>query len=206
MVINETRDSVLQSAPNLLRASCGLAVISLFLIGLGYSLVATGLGQLLFPQSANGSLIERGGNVVGSTLVAQPFTSDRYFYPRPSAAGYDPMAVSGSNQARTNPQLRTRMAQAKDAVALREKIDAELIPGDLITQSGSGVDPHISPASAHIQIQRVARARGVSVKRVTGLVEAQTQGAQWGLFGQPRVNVLELNLALDALEPKPQAN
>ena len=206
MAIIENRDSTTEAAPNLLRASCALGVISLFLIGLGYSLVATGIGQLLFPTAANGSLIERDGAVVGSVWVAQPFVSDRYFHSRPSAVGYDPMAVSGSNQARTNPDLRSRVNDEKAAVALRETVKPEEIPSDMITQSGSGSDPDISPRAARIQIDRVARARGISTESLAKLVQTHTQGPQWRVFGQSRVNVLALNVALDALEHQPQAH
>lgn len=206
MVINENHVTVAPAGSSLLRASCALALLSLFLIGFGYSLAATGLGQLLFPQAANGSLIQRDGKVVGSVLVAQPFASERYFHPRPSAAGYDPMAVSGSNQARTNPQLRSRISDALAAVALREHVNPDRVPSDLITQSGSGSDPDISPQAARIQIERVARARGINATALAALVESQTQPAQWGGLGHSRVNVLELNLAVDALQPMPQAH
>ncbi|QBK03396.1 potassium-transporting ATPase subunit KdpC [Hylemonella gracilis] len=181
-----------------LRASLGLALVSLLLLGLFYSLAATGLGGLLFPRTAAGSLIERDGKVVGSALVAQPFADKRYFQPRPSSANYDLMALAGSNQARSNPDLRQRIEQTRAAVAAREGIAPEAVPGDLLTQSGGGIDPHISPEGARIQIARVAQARGWDAAKVAGLVALHTEGPQFGLFGQPRVNVLELNLALDA--------
>lgn len=181
------------------RASLGLALVALLLFGLLYTLAATGLGGLLFPQAAAGSLIERDGKVVGSVLVAQPFAGERYFQPRPSAANYDLMALAGSNQARSNPDLRKRIEETRAVVAAREGIAPEAVPGDLITQSGGGIDPHISPEGARIQIARVATARGLDAVKVGELVGQQTEGPQLGLFGQPRVNVLELNLALDAL-------
>jgi K+-transporting ATPase ATPase C chain len=183
-----------------LRASLGLALVSLLLFGLLYSLAATGLGGLLFPQTATGSLIEREGRIVGSALVAQPFTDARYFQPRPSAANYDLMALAGSNQARSNPDLRQRIEETRAAVAAREGIVPEAVPGDLLTQSGGGIDPHVSPEGARIQIARVAKARGLDAAKVGELVARHTEGPQLGLFGQPRVNVLELNLALDALQ------
>lgn len=183
----------------LLRASLGLAIIALLLFGLGYSLLATGIGRVLFPQAAMGSVIERNGQIVGSTLVAQPFASDRYFQPRPSAANYDPMALAGSNQARTNPDLRKRVDETRAAVAAREGIALAAVPGDLVTQSGGGIDPHISPEAARIQIARVARARGLAPETVERLVRDHSELPQFGLYGQPRVNVLELNLALDAV-------
>ena len=187
--------------PGVLRASLGLALASLLLFGLLYALLATGIGRVLFPHAATGSLVERDGVVVGSSLVAQPFADDRYFQPRPSAAGYDPMALSGSNQARTNPDLRARVEAARAAVATREAIDPEAVPSDLVTQSGGGIDPHISPDAARVQIARVARARGVAPARIEAAVAAQTEGPQFGVFGPARVNVLALNLALDAGTP-----
>ena len=186
------------TASHPLRASLGLAVVALLLFGLLYSLVGAGLGRALFPHAATGSLIEHGGKPVGSSLVAQPFADTRYFQPRPSASNYDPMAVSGSNQARSNPALRQRIETARAAIARREGIAPEAVPGDLLTQSGSGSDPHISPQSARIQIARVAKARGLDEAKVAALIDSHTENPQWGLFGEPRVNVLELNLALDA--------
>lgn len=182
-----------------LRASLGLALVSLLLLGLFYSLVATGLGGLLFPRTASGSLIERDGKVVGSALVAQPFADERYFQPRPSAANYDLMALAGSNQARSNPDLRQRIAETRAAVAAREGIAPEAVPGDLFTQSGGGIDPHISPEGARIQIARVAKTRGLDAAKVGELVARHAEDPQLGLFGSPRVNVMALNLALDAL-------
>ncbi|MFO6420888.1 potassium-transporting ATPase subunit KdpC [Hylemonella sp. W303a] len=182
-----------------LRAPLGLALVSLLVFGLLYAIAVAGLGGLLFPRTATGSLIEREGRVVGSALAAQPFADARYFQPRPSAAAYDPMALAGSNQARSNPDLRQRIADARVAVAAREGISPEAVPGDLLTQSGSGIDPHISPEGARVQIARVARARGLDADQVGQLVARHTEGPQLGLFGQPRVNVLVLNLALDAL-------
>lgn len=183
----------------LLRASLGLAAVSLLLFGLAYSLAAAGIGRLLFPQAASGSLIERDGKVVGSALVAQPFAADGYFQPRPSAANYDVMALAGSNQARTNPDMRKRVEEARTAVAAREGVAPQDVPGDLVTQSGGGIDPHISPAAAKIQAARVAKARGLDRMTVEKLVQQHTEPTQFGLYGQPRVNVLQLNLALDAL-------
>lgn len=185
---------------SLLRASIGLSLAALLLFGLAYSLLATGLGRALFPHQATGSAIERDGRVVGSALVAQPFADARYFQPRPSASNYDVMALAGSNQARTNPDLRKRIDEARAAVAAREGIDPADVPGDLVTQSGGGIDPQISPQAARIQIARVARARHVDEATVRALVARYTEGPQLGLFGQSRVNVLALNLALDALD------
>lgn len=181
-----------------LRASAGLALVALLGFGLAYSLVAVGIGGALFPQAASGSLVERDGRVVGSSLVAQPFVGEGYFQPRASASNYDLMALAGSNQARTNPDLRARVEAARAAVAAREGVAPARVPSDLVTQSGGAIDPHISPEAAAIQVARVARARGLDPQRVDALVRAHTEGRQFGLFGQPRVNVLALNLALDA--------
>lgn len=188
------------------RGAIGLTVLSLAGFGFLYSLAGVGVGQALFPRTANGSLIERDGKVIGSELVAQPFASDKYFQPRPSAANYDAMAVAGSNQARTNPDLRQRLDETRTAAAKTHGVDPSAIPSDLVTQSGSGIDPHISPQAAAIQIDRVAHARGIARETVEGLVARHTEGKQLGLLGQPRVNVLELNLALDAVaSPAPEA-
>lgn len=184
-----------------LRGSIGLAIIALAGFGFLYSIAGVGIGQALFRDAANGSLIEREGKIVGSVLVAQPFADDKYFQPRPSAAGYDPTALSGSNQARTHPDLRKRLEDARIAIALREGIEPAAVPGDLLTQSGSGIDPHITPQAAAIQIDRIARTRGIGRDVVESLVARHTREKQLGLLGQARLNVLELNLALDALDP-----
>ena len=179
------------------RPALVLAGVSLLGFGLLYSLAGAGLGSLLFPHQAGGSLIERDGQVIGSSLVAQPFADDRYFQSRPSAANYDVMALAGSNQARTNPDLRSRIDEARTAVATREGVAPDAVPSDLVTQSGGGIDPHLSPAAIRIQIARVARARGLPTSEVERLVAEHTEAPQFGLLGAPRVNVLELNLALD---------
>ena len=180
------------------RAALVLAAIVLVGYGFLYSLAGAALGRVLFPHAATGSLVEQGGKVVGSALVAQPFADARYFSPRPSAANYDPMAASGSNQARSNPDLRKRLDDALAAVAAREGVAREAVPGDLVTESGGGLDPHVSPAAARLQVARVAKARGLAEADVAALVERHVERRQFGLFGAPRVNVLELNLALDA--------
>jgi K+-transporting ATPase ATPase C chain len=184
-------------ARSALRPSLMLAAVSLLGFGLLYSLAGTGLGRVLFPHQATGSLVERDARVIGSALVAQPFADDRYFQSRPSAAGYDVMALAGSNQARTNPDLRTRIDEARAAVAAREGVAPADVPSDLVTQSGGGIDPHLSPAAVRIQIARVARARGIEAAEVERLVTAHTEAPQFGVLGTPRINVLELNLALD---------
>ncbi|WP_022961588.1 potassium-transporting ATPase subunit KdpC [Halopseudomonas pelagia] len=184
----------------LVRGALGLALFSFLSIGLLYPLAGVGLGQALFPAAANGSLIEVDGQVVGSSLVAQPFADDRYFSARPSAGDHQPMNAGGSNEARTNPELRQRIDEALSAVALREGVAVSEVPSDLVTQSGGGFDPHISPPAASIQVARVAQARGLEQQAVADLLATHTQAPQWGILGQHSVNVLELNLALDALQ------
>ena len=177
------------------------AAVGVLAAGLLYPALATFTGQALFPAQARGSVIERDGVVVGSSLVAQPFTGAGYFQPRPSAAGFDPRALAGSNLGPGNPALRERIAATSADVAMREGIAAKEIPVDLVTASGSGIDPHISAAAAAVQVARVARARGLDPNAVRALVLVHTQGPSLGVFGQARVNVLELNLALDAAAP-----
>lgn len=183
-----------------LRASLAFALVILLGMGLLYSLAGTAIGRNLFPHQATGSIVTHEGKQVGSALVAQPFADARYFQPRPSAAGYNPMSAAGSNQARTNPDLRKRIDEATAAVSARDGIAAQDVPGELVTQSGGGLDPDLSPAGAQVQIARVAAARNLAPEKVAELVAAHTQGPQFGLLGEPRVNVLELNLALDAKE------
>ena len=178
-----------------------VVMIALFtgVLGVAYPFAVTGVAQTVFSEQADGSLVrDADGTVRASLLVAQPFTGDGYFQTRPSAASYDPMAAAGSNMARSNPALQQRVQAAITAVAAREGVPAAQVPGDLVTQSGAGMDPEISPAAAQVQIARVARSRGLPVERVTALVQANTLGPQWGVFGQPRVNVMTLNVALDA--------
>lgn len=194
-IIHVSQDSTHAAHP--LRASLVFAIVTLLLFGLMYSFLGTGMGRTLFPHAATGSLTERSGKVVGSSLIAQPFGADRYFHPRPSASNYDPMAMSGSNQARSNPDMRKRIEESRAAIAAREGVAPDAVPSDLMTQSGSGGDPHISPEAARIQIERVANARGLSHAQVGEIVTRYTEGPQFGLFGQPRINVLALNFALD---------
>ena len=187
------------SYASLLRASIGLTIVGLGLCGFLYSATATGLGQLLFPAQANGSLIELDGKILGSRLVAQPFTDPKYFQARPSAANYDPMAMAGSNMARTNPELTKMIEQRIADIEVREHIERSQIPSDLVTASGSGIDPEISLKSAMIQVQRVAAARHLSDQQVIELIQQYTLKPTFGVLGQQRINVLELNLALDQI-------
>lgn len=189
---------------NHLIVAAKFTLITTLLFGLVYPLAVTGLSQLLFPKQANGSLIERNSQILGSRLLGQPFTSDKYFHPRPSAAGtgYDATASSGSNLGPTNQQLVDRVKQ--DVAKLQQENPGVAIPADLVTTSGSGLDPDISPAAAEFQIPRIARAREISVETLRPVVTRHTQKRQWGILGEARVNVLELNLDLDASFPGKQ--
>lgn len=180
-----------------LRASVGFAAVILVGFGFLYSLAGTGIGRVLFPQQATGSLVVVDGKPRGSSLVAQPSADARYFQPRPSAANYDPMAAAGSNLARSNSELRKRMDKLRQQVAQRDGIAPEQVPAELVTMSGSGLDPHLSPRGARVQIARVAKARGWSEADVAMLVAEHTEPPTFGVLGEARVNVLELNLALD---------
>jgi K+-transporting ATPase ATPase C chain len=172
------------------------------LLGIFYPLLVTGLAQVFFKDKANGQLIRKGSEVAGSRIIAQPFTGPQYFHPRPSAAGANGYAAdnsSGSNLGPTNQKLVERVKS--DAAALKAENPGREVPIDLVTTSGSGLDPHITPAAAEFQTPRVARARGIEEKTLAGLVAEHTEPRQFGLLGEPRVNVLELNLALDERYP-----
>ena len=184
---------------SLTRASVGLSIVALTLCGFVYSSVATGLGQVIFPDQANGSLIVENDRVVGSSLVAQPFIQAQYFQPRPSAANYDPMAMAGSNMAVTNPALHQAIDERLNKIVVQEQVEKSKIPADLVTASGSGIDPEISVQSASIQVKRVAQARQISEQEVVKLVQQYTVQPTFGILGEARVNVLELNLALDQI-------
>ena len=187
------------SIGELARGSIGLTVIALGLCGFVYSAAATGLGQVLFPDQANGSMIIENDRVLGSSLVAQPFVQTQYFHPRPSASKYDPMAMAGSNMARTNPELNKIVDERLNHISAQEQVEKSRIPADLVTASGSGIDPEISVQSAMIQVKRIANERHLSEPIVMKLVQEYTIQPSFGLLGKARVNVLELNLALDQI-------
>ena len=187
------------SVAAMFRGSIGLTIVALGVCGFLYSSAATGLGQLIFPDQANGSLIEQDGKVIASRLIAQPFSSPKYFQPRPSAAGYDPMAMAGSNMAQTNPELTKVIEERTLAMMASHQVSRSQIPSDLVTTSGSGMDPEISVQSALIQVKAVAAARQIPEQKVLSLVQQHTKSATFGLMGKERVNVLELNLSLDGI-------
>lgn len=188
-----------------LRPALVMTLLFALLLGIAYPLALTGAGQLLFPEQANGSLVRENGRVVGSTVVGQAFTLDRYFHTRPSAAGegYDGLASSGSNLGPTSQALATRVKG--DVETLQAADPGTPIPADMATASGSGLDPDVTPATAYRQVARVARVRGLDPAMVRGLVDASVEGPLLGFLGEPRVNVFKLNRRLDAFGAKPPA-
>lgn len=199
--MNNVRVTLLDHAGGGWLPAIRFAIVSILVLGLAFPVATALFGGMLFPSQANGSLVERDGRIVGSRLVAQPFIDARYFRSRPSAANYDPIALAGSNQSPSNPALRERIVAASEQVSVNENVPASSIPVDLITASGSGIDPHISPEAALLQVDRIAKARGLSPRRVQALVQHHVEPPVLGVLGQARVNVLQLNLALDALIP-----
>ena len=188
-----------------LRPALASFVLFTVLTGVVYPLAVTGIAQAVFPAQANGSVIVKDGKAVGSRLIGQPFDDPKYFWSRLSATSpqaYNGASSSGSNYGPLNDALMDAVRGRVDALKAADPTNTMAIPVDLVTASGSGLDPHISPAAARYQIARVARARGLSEGTVAELVGRNTTGRQWGVLGEPVVNVLELNLALDALAAK----
>ncbi len=179
-----------------------MTVVTTVLLGLVYPLIMTAVAQVLFRDKANGQLIVRDGKVIGSRIIGQPFTGPGYFHSRPSAAGagYDAANSGGTNLGPTNQKLIERVGQ--QAVSLQAEDPTAPVPVDLVTTSASGLDPDITPAAANFQVSRVARERHISPVEISGLVRSHIQRRQFGFLGEPRVNVLELNVALDSLAPR----
>jgi K+-transporting ATPase ATPase C chain len=191
---------------NQLRPAIVLTALLCLVTGLVYPAVVTGLAQLLFPHEANGSVATVDSRVVGSALIGQQFTRPEYFHPRPSAAGkgYDGTASGGTNKGPTDRKLAdTLVPGAIEQVVREDGAVRGKIPSDMVTASGSGLDPHISPANAELQVARVARARGLEPEVVKAVLSQHTEGRQFGFLGEPRVNVLLLNLALDSMSRRP---
>jgi K+-transporting ATPase ATPase C chain len=187
-----------------IRPALTLTAVLCVLTGVLYPGMVTGMAQLVFPSQANGSLVTVNGRIVGSALIGQSFTRAEYFHSRPSAAGagYDAAASSGSNKGPTDRRLADMLVAARvDSVVANDGAAKGAVPSDMVTASASGLDPHISPANAQLQVARVARARGVDAADVRRLLDERTEGRQFGLFGEPRVNVLLLNIALDSAFP-----
>jgi len=188
---------------NSIRSAALMLLVFTVLTGVAYPLLLTGIAQGLMPNAANGSLIVQDGKPVGSALIGQPFSDAKYFWGRPSATGpfpYNAAASSGSNLGPTNPALAEAVGTRIAALRAADPGNEAPVPVDLVTASASGLDPHISPAAAQFQVPRVARARSLPEERVKQLVVDQTERRQLGVLGEPRVNVLRLNLALDALK------
>jgi K+-transporting ATPase ATPase C chain len=183
-----------------LRPAILMTLVLCVITGFIYPGVVTGLAQLIFPRQANGSLVTVNGRVVGSELIGQPFTRPEYFHPRPSAAGngYDATASAGTNKGPTDRKLADSLIGPRADSLVAAGVARGSIPTDAVTASASGLDPHISPANAYLQVARVAKARGVDSAAVRRVLDAHVEGRQFGFFGEPRVNVLMLNIALDS--------
>jgi K+-transporting ATPase ATPase C chain len=173
-------------------------IVTMVLFGGLYHLVMWGIGRVAFPNQAEGSLIRRAdGTVIGSSLIAQPFTRPEYFHPRPSGVDYNAASTGGTNYGPSNPDHLKAVAERLDSITKEEAVSAAQVPSEMVTASGAGLDPHIPPNVADLQLPRIARARNVDAEQVRQLIPAHTEGPALGVFGRDRVNVLELNIALD---------
>lgn len=182
-------------------------IVTMVLLGGGYNVVVWGIGRVAFPRQAEGSLIRRpDGAIIGSRLIAQRFARPEYFQPRPSGVDYDAASTGGTNYGPSNPDHLKAVRERLDAITRREGVTADKVPSEMVTASGGGMDPHIPPAAAALQAPRVAAARSVSPERVRGLIRDHTEPPSLGILGRPRVNVLELNLALDAVLGGPKVH
>ncbi|MEN3977476.1 potassium-transporting ATPase subunit KdpC [Acinetobacter sp. CWB-B33] len=184
---------------SILRPSLGLILVGFLVAGVLYSAVSVSIAQLIFPKQANGSLIQLDGRIVGSSLVGQNFVSEQYFHARPSAVSYSVDGMAGSNLAISNPDLQKQIKERTVQFAQSNQIAVQQVSNDMVTASGSGIDPDISPESALLQVKRVAQQRHLTEQQVRHVVQQHIQPAQFGIYGQARVNVLQLNLALDQL-------
>ena len=184
---------------SVLRPSLGLIAVGFLIAGMLYATASVSIAQLIFPKQANGSVIELNGKIIGSSLVGQNFVSEQYFHGRPSAVSYNVDGMAGSNLAISNPDLQTQIKERTVRFAQTNHITEQHVPNEMVTASGSGIDPDISPESAFLQVKRVTQQRHFPEQQVRDLVQQQIQPAQFGIYGQARVNVLQLNLALDQL-------
>ena len=187
---------------SVLRPTIGLILVGFLIAEIGYCSVSVSLAQWLFPVQANGSMLEQNGKMIGSRLVGQQFVSPQYFHTRPSAVNYNVEAMAGSNLAVSNPALKQSIHDRTMLFAQQNQVSIQDVPLEMRTASGSGIDPDISPKSALLQVNRIAQQRQLAVQEVQALVQQHIQTPQFGVYGQARVNVLELNLALDQLSSK----
>ncbi|MEJ5036460.1 potassium-transporting ATPase subunit KdpC [Acinetobacter johnsonii] len=197
--LNQQNPQLSNLVHSVLRPSLGLIVVGFFIAGMLYATASVSIAQLIFPKQANGSVIELNGKIIGSNLVGQNFVSEQYFHGRPSAVSYNVDGMAGSNLAISNPDLQKQIKERTVQFAQNNHITEQQVPNEMVTASGSGIDPDISPESALLQVKRVAQQHHLPEQRVRDLVQQQIQPAQFGIYGQARVNVLQLNLALDQL-------
>lgn len=195
--LNQQNPQLSNLVHSVLRPSLGLVAVGFFIAGMLYATASISIAQLIFPKQANGSVIELNGKIIGSSLVGQNFVSEQYFHGRPSAVSYNVDGMAGSNLAISNPDLQKQIKERTVQFAQNNQMTEQHVPNEMVTASGSGIDPDISPESALLQVKRVAQQRHLPEQQVRDLVQQQIQPAQFGIYGQARVNVLQLNLALD---------